>query len=115
MDGTGEHPIDVESAEVVSNKIKQESLQGMMLDTGPEVKKPKRMIKPLPPELENMGSDQLCNIHCAVEVYNKGSETVEQNVAQYVEVQVSSDDMTITKRINLQHDLNLCQLRHFCC
>ena len=95
-------------------KTKWETIVSSSLHTDQELKKLKRTVKPLPSELENIGPHDLTHIHCAVEVYTKGKEMLEHNVAQYVKVDVCNDGVTTCKRIHLQKDLNLCQLRRFC-
>jgi hypothetical protein len=84
-------------------------------DSEPGSKRQKRTVKPLPPGLESISSSNLSKIHCAVEVYTKGSDTIEALLAQYVETEVCDDDgVTKQVRIDLTKDLNLCQLRRFC-
>lgn len=80
----------------------------------PEAKKMKRTIKPLPPWLENFPPENIYDIHCAVEVYKQGAETLEHRLAQYVDIETNENGVLSTKRVDLQNELNLCQLRRFC-
>ena len=81
----------------------------------PDAKKLKRSVKPLPPELEQFSQENMSLIHCALEVYKHGNGMVEENLAQYVDVDcIDEDGALCTKRIDLHKDLNLCQLRQFC-
>ena len=94
--------------------MKWEAMQSLPLDIERDVKKQKRTVKPLPPELDNIGPNSLSRIHCAVEVYRNDDKTVEHSVAQYLECEVDENEVRKIKRIDLRKDLNLCQLRRFC-
>lgn len=80
----------------------------------PPAKRTKRSVKPLPPALESIGPRDLSKVHCAVEVYMKAGETVEHSLAQFVETDVVLDGVVRSVRVDLNRDLNLCQLRRFC-
>ena len=91
--------------------MKWEAMQSLPLDIERDVKKQKRTVKPLPPELDNIGPNSLSRIHCAVEVCRNGDKTVKHSVAQYVECKVNENELRQTKQIDdLQKDHNLCQL-----
>jgi hypothetical protein len=80
-----------------------------------EAKKLKRTVKPLPPELEKVTTSNMKTIiHCALETYRQGNDLVEHVLAQYAEFQVEEGGATVPRKIDLQKDLNLCQLRRFC-
>jgi hypothetical protein len=83
-------------------------------NVGDSEAKSKRTMKPLPPELENFPPEKINEIHCAVEVYKQGSETLEKSLAQYVDISITTDGVISTRRVDLHKDLNLCQLRRFC-
>lgn len=84
------------------------------LDPAPKRIRKERTVKPLPPSLESISSNDFSKIHCAVEVYTKGSETLEAVLAQHVDTEVIEAGESINVRVDLVKDLNLCQLRRFC-
>jgi hypothetical protein len=53
-------------------------------------------------------------IHCSLEAYKLGNDLVEHVFAQCAEFQIEDNGVGVTRTIDFQKDLNLCQLRRFC-
>jgi hypothetical protein len=63
-----------------------------------EGKKVKGTVKPLPPELAEFARENISLIRCALEVYQRGGELVEERFAQYFDVE-TIDDHSFNKEV----------------